>query len=602
MKRTLVAVLLVAASVMLASCGKKESPEQAAQAFVDSYTAQFQKLYYEASLAEWASNTHIVENDTTNAYRSRMAKEAMAAFTGSTENIEKARGFLAQKDALPDILVRQLNAILYEAANNPQTVPDLVKKRIKVETEMVEKLFGFDFKMDGKSISTNDIDELLRTETNLAKRRAAWSASKEVGVGLKDGLVELQKYRNETVQALGYKDYFDYQVSEYGMSTPELREEMLQTVRDIWPLYRELHTWARYELARRYGVKEVPDMLPADWLPNRWGQDWSSMVKVEGLDLDSKLKEKEPEWLVKQAESFYVSLGFSPLPGSFYEKSDLYPAPEDAAYKKNNHASAWHMDLDKDVRSLMSVIPNADWYETTHHELGHVYYYISYTNPGVPILLRRGANRAYHEGVGSLMGLAAMQKPFIQGIGLFPEGAETDETQSLLKEALNYIVFLPWSAGVMTEFEYSLYGENLPRDQFNAKWWELVQKYQGIVPPSARGDEFCDAATKTHIIDDAAQYYDYAMSYVLLFQLHDHIANNILKQDPHATNYYGSTAVGDFLRQILTPGATRDWRELTREATGADVSAQPILRYFEPIMPYLKEQNKGRKYTLPENI
>ncbi|MDH4037906.1 MAG: M2 family metallopeptidase [Candidatus Krumholzibacteria bacterium] len=602
MKRTLVAVLLVAASAMLASCGKKESPEQAAQAFVDSYTAQLQQLYYETSLAEWAVNTHIVDGDTTNAYRSRMAKETMAAFTGSTQNIEQARGFLAQKDALPDILVRQLNAILYEAANNPQTVPDLVKQRIKVETEMVEVLFGYDFKMDGKSISTNDIDELLRADTDLNQRLAAWSASKEVGTSLRPGLVDLQRYRNETVQALGYKDYFDYQVSEYGMTTPELRAEMLQTVRDIWPLYRELHTWARYELAKRYGVTEVPDMLPAHWLPNRWGQDWSSMVKVEGLDLDSKLKQKEPEWLVKQAESFYVSLGFSSLPTTFHERSDLYPAPEGADYKKNNHASAWHMDLDKDVRCLMSVIPNADWYETTHHELGHVYYYISYTNPGVPMLLRRGANRAYHEGVGSLMGLAAMQKPFIEGIGLFPDGAETDETQALLKEALNYIVFLPWSAGVMTEFEYSLYGENLPQSQFNDKWWELVKKYQGIVPPSPRGDAFCDAATKTHIIDDAAQYYDYAMSYVLLFQLHDHIASNILKQDPHATNYYGSTAVGDFLRQILTPGATRDWRELTREATGADVSAQPILRYFEPIMPYLKEQNQGRTYTLPETI
>ena len=600
MKRSLVAVLLVAAAVMLASCGKK--PEQAAQAFVDSYTAELQKLYYEVSLAEWAVNTHIVEGDTTNAYRSRMAKETMAAFTGSTENIEKARGFLAQSDKLSDLLVRQLNAILYEAANNPQTVPDLVKQRIKVETEMVEKLFGYDFQMDGKSISTNDIDEMIRNETDLDKRLAAWTTSKTVGVGLKDGLVELQQYRNQTVQALGYKDYFDYQVSEYGMTTPELRAEMLQTVRDIWPLYRELHTWARYELAKRYGQKEVPDMLPAHWLPNRWGQDWSPLVKVEGLDLDSKLKEREAEWLVKQAESFYVSLGFSTLPASFYEKSDLYPAPEDAPYKKNNHASAWHMDLDKDVRSLMSVIPNADWYETTHHELGHVYYYISYTNPGVPVLLRRGANRAYHEGVGSLMGLAAMQKPFIQGIGLFPEGTETDETQSLLKEALNYIVFLPWSAGVMTEFEYSLYGENLPKEQFNAKWWELVAKYQGIVPPSPRGDEFCDAPTKTHIIDDAGQYYDYAMSYVLLFQLHDHIANNILKQDPHATNYYGSTAVGDFLRQILTPGATRDWRELTREATGSDVSAQPMLRYFAPIMSYLKEQNQGRTYTLPETI
>ncbi len=602
MKRFHVAALLVVAVAMSASCAKKENPQQAAQAFVDSYTTQFQKLYYDVSLAEWAVNTHIVDKDSTNAIRSRQAKEALAAFTGSTENIEKARAFLAQGADFPDILNRQLHAILYEAANNPQTVPDVVKERIKVETEMVEKLFGFDFKIGDKSVSTNDIDEILRSENDLDKRLAAWSASKEVGTGLKDGLVDLQRYRNETVQALGYKDYFDYQVSEYGMTTPELREDMLQTVRDIWPLYRELHTWARYELAKRYGAKEVPDMLPAHWLPNRWGQDWSSLVTVQGLDLDSKLREKEASWLVKQAETFYVSLGFSELPASFYEKSDLYPAPPDATYKKNNHASAWHMDLDKDVRSLMSVIPNSEWYETTHHELGHVYYYISYTNPGVPMLLRRGANRAFHEAVGSLMGLAAMQKPFIQTIGLFPEGTETDETQTLLKEALNYIVFLPWSAGVMTEFEYSLYGENLPKEQFNAKWWELVKKYQGIVPPSTRGDQYCDPATKTHIIDDAAQYYDYAMSYVLLFQLHDHIANDILKQNPHATNYYGSTATGDFLRQILTPGATRDWRELTREATGADVSAQAMLRYFEPIMSYLKEQNKGRKYTLPETL
>ena len=153
----------------------------------------------------------------------------------------------------------------------------------------------------------------------------------------------------------------------------------------------------------------------------------------------------------------------------------------------------------------------------------------------------------------------------------------------------------------MTEFEYSLYAENLPADQYNAKWWDLVQKYQGIVPPSPRGPRtYCDAATKTHINDDAAQYYDYAISYVLLFQLHDHIARKILKQDPHATNYYGSKEVGDFLRTILSPGGTRDWRELTREATGADLSAQPMLRYFEPLMAYLKQQNEGRVATLPD--
>jgi peptidyl-dipeptidase A len=550
--------------------------------------------------AEWELNTHIVEGDTTNAHRSRMAKEAAALFTGNIENIENTRKYLENRDQLPDKVVRQLDYVLYEAANNPQTVSDIVKKRIKVETEAVEKLFGYDYQIDGKSVSTNEIDDMLRTETDLDRRLVAWETSKGVGRTLRDDLVLLQKYRNETVQALGYPDYFSYQVSEYGMTNDELRAQLLNIMRELRPLYRELHTWARYELAKKYRVKQVPDMIPAHWLPNRWGQDWTAMVTVAGMDLDSKLKEKEPEWLIKQAESFYVSLGLDSLPKTFYERSSLYPAPPDANWKKNNHASAWHMDLDKDVRSLMSIVPNSDWYETTHHELGHIYYYMCYSNPDVPIILRKGANRAFHEAVGSMLGLAAMQKPFLEAIGLFPEGQETDQIQTLLKESLNYIVFIPWSAGVMTDFEHALYAENLPADQFNARWWDLVAHYQGISAPNERAPDLCDAATKTHIIDDAAQYYDYAISYVLLFQLHDHIARNILHQDPHATNYYGSKEVGEFLRKILSPGATRDWRELTREATGSDLSAQAMLRYFEPLVAYLQEQNKGRTYTLPE--
>jgi peptidyl-dipeptidase A len=587
-----------AAIALLSSCGQK--PEKKAEAFVATYTKEYQRLNYEVSKAEWATNTHIVEGDTMNAHNSRAAKETYAQFTGSTENIDATKKFLEHRAEFPDILNRQLDYMLYEAANNPASVSDLVKKRIKVETEAVEKLYGYDYQIDGKSVSTNEIDDILRDETNLDKRRVAWETSKGVGKNLRDDLVLLQKYRNGTVQPLGYKDYFSYQVSEYGMTSDELRAQMLQIMKEIYPLYRELHTWARYELAKKYHAKEVPDMIPADWLPNRWGQDWTAMVHVQGMDLDSKLKEKQPEWLIKQAESFYVSLGFDSLPASFWANSSLYPPPPGANWKKNNHASAWHMDLDKDVRSLMSIEPNADWYETTHHELGHVYYYMSYSNPNVPIILRKGANRAFHEAVGSMMGLAAMQKPFLEGIGLFPEGQQTDDIQELLKQSLNYIVFIPWSAGVMTEFEHSLYADNLPADQFNAKWWELVQKYQGITPPSERSPELCDAATKTHIIDDAAQYYDYAYSYVLLFQLHDHIARDILHEDPHATNYYGHKEVGDFLRQILSPGATKDWRQLTREATGTDLSAQAMLRYFDPLMKYLQEQNKGRKYTLPE--
>src|SRR5690606_12081710 len=181
------------------------------------------------------------------------------------------------------------------------------------------------------------------------------------------------------------------------MEAEEMMETMERLMEELYPLYRELHTWMRYELSGRYGVDEVPSYLPAHWLPNRWGQDWSPVVSVEGMNVDSVLSQKSAEWIMKEGEKLYTSLGFRELPAVFWEKSSLYPYPADSSVKKNNHASAWHMDLQEDVRSLMSVEPNAEWFETVNHELGHIYYYMAYSNKSVPPLLRAGANRAYHE-------------------------------------------------------------------------------------------------------------------------------------------------------------------------------------------------------------
>ena len=170
----------------------------------------------------------------------------------------------------------------------------------------------------------------------------------------------------------------------------------------------------------------------------------------------------------------------------------------------------------------------------------------------------------------------------------------------LMKEALNYIPFIPWSCGVMTNFEHELYSVPLPVDEYNRRWWEMKNLYQGIVPPSERGEEFGDATSKTHISNDAAQYYDYAISFVLLFHLHDYISKEILHQDPHATNYYGNKEVGAFLWSILEQGAAGNWRTLLKEKTGEDLSARAMLEYFEPLMTWLQEENAGRVHTLPE--
>ncbi len=576
------------------------APDYRAQAeqFLTSYNAEYVRLYTASSEAEWRSNTHIVAGDTSNAGATTRANQRMAAFTGSADNIRQLRELLAHKADLPAIQTKQLETALYNAANNPQTVADVVQRRIGAEAAQTEKLYGFDYKYAGKSVTTNDLDELLRKENNPTKRQAVWEASKAIGPTLKDGLLNLRDLRNQTVQALGYPDYFTYQASDYGLT----RDEMMALVRkinaELRPLYRELHTYARYELAKKYRVKQVPEYLPAHWLPNRWGQDWGSLVEVKGLNLDAVLAKKGAAWQVKQGERFYQSLGFPALPASFYEKSSLYPLPKEAGYKKNNHASAWHLDLNNDLRSLMSVEANTEWYETAHHELGHIFYYQTYTNPEVPPLLRQGANRAYHEAIGSMMGLAAKQKPFLAGLGLVAPNTKTDQTQQLLKEALSYVVFIPFASGVMSEWENSFYADKLPADQLNARWWALCKQYQGMVPPTTRGENYLDPATKTHINDDPAQYYDYALSYVILFQLHDHIARNILHQDPHATNYYGNREVGNFLRDIMRPGSSRDWRVVLKEKTGEDLSARAMIDYFQPLMTYLKTQNKGRKYTM----
>src|SRR5688572_26510744 len=190
------------------STSEPSTEQTEAQAFLDSYNTEYQRLYYASAQAAWKTNTEIMEGDTVNAYNSRIADEALAAFTGSVENISKTRDLLNKKANLTPLQIRQLEMILYLAGSDPQTVADLVKEKIKASIAQTEKLFGYTFILNGKEVTTNDIDNILKTENNLQKRLAAWEASKEVGTVLKSGLVNLQRLRNQTVQALDYPDFF----------------------------------------------------------------------------------------------------------------------------------------------------------------------------------------------------------------------------------------------------------------------------------------------------------------------------------------------------------------------------------------------------------
>lgn len=568
--------------------------QEKAREFLSMYNSLYQNLATVSGNAEWKASTDVSDHHTGGRIG---ADQALAGFLGNTYIIGRTRELLAKSDALDPLTVRQLKKILLAAAQYPGTIPDIVAERVAAEANQSAILDGFIFcnqHIGDSCISVttpNEIDAVLATSTDLAVREHAWEVSKQTGPALRPGLVGLQSLRNRMAQEMGFSSFFALQVADYGMSVGEMMSLLKRTLEETRPLYEQLHYWAKKKLAARYH-QPVPDRIPAHWLGNRWSQAWPGIV--EGVNLDDLFKDRKPAWIVEQAERFYVSLGLPSLPASFWDKSDLYELPRGAARRKNTHASAWHIDLEHDVRSLMSVKANYDWFETTHHELGHIYYYLLYTNPDVPVILREGANRAFHEAVGDLIAIASRQIPYLKEIGIMPKEMEIDQTQWLLNEALdNAVVFIPWSAGTMTHWEHDFYETNLSPSEYNTRWWSYVAKYQGVDPPGQRGTAYCDAATKTHINDDPAQYYDYSLAFLIKYQLHNYIARNILRQDIHNCNYYGNKEVGKWLADLLKRGATKDWREVMLEKTGEEISPRAMLEYFRPVMDYLVKENGG---------
>lgn len=572
--------------------GESEHATRATR-FLGWVNAGYQALYRVESEAQWKASTDVrPEHDAA----SEVAGKARAAFNGNPAIIREARELLSRRSELSEQQVRQLERCLLNAAEGPMTRPDLVARRIAAETAQASALNGFQFKLSGSNVVANDLDRILSKSTNLAERRAAWEASKATGPRLRPGLEALRDLRNACAREMGYSNYFSLQVAAYGMTADEMLALNESFMRELRPLYLHLHTWAKHELARRLG-QTVPNRIPAHWINNRWAQEWGGMV--EAANIDRYFDGREAAWITRTAEDFYVGMGFPRLPETFWTRSDLFPARAGEARLKNSHASCWHVDLENDIRSLMSVEANSWWFTTAHHELGHAYYFMAYTRPEVPPLLRIGANPAFHEGIGELIGLASGQVPYLKAKGILPAEYMPDEVSVLLNDALTHAVpFLFWASGTMTHWEADVYAKELPTGEWNERWWKHVADYQGVEPPGGpgtRGEAFCDAATKTHINDNPCYYYSYAIATVLKFQFNDYIARKYLRQPPNACNYDGNREVGAFLRGMLSAGGTRDWRALLREATGEDLSTRAMVEYFRPLQAWLEEKNRGRK-------
>ncbi|MCC7176567.1 MAG: M2 family metallopeptidase [Bryobacterales bacterium] len=576
------------AVLLLAGCAERQPVTRTeAQDFLRMYEEVDQRLGTVRARAGWNAATDAGER---NLGELVGARKALAAFQGSRFVIENSRRLLSLKPGLSEPEFRELDKILLMAAEAPATIPDVVDARIETEARLTSVFDGFQYCLETRQghciepVTPPEIEAVLAGSRDLGRRLRAWEAARQPGAALREDFAAARNLRNRVATELGYSSYFQLQVADYGMSVAEMMKLMDDALSATQPLYRQLHAHAVKQLAGRY-QRPAPEEIPAHWLPDAWGRHWPGLA--QGMDLDGLFRDRKPEWIVQQAERFCTSLGWPPLPRGFWQKSDLYPPPAGSKRRKSVLPSTWHIDLEQDVRCLLNVSPSYRWFETSHQELGQAYYCLAYSNPEVPVMLREGANRAFHEAIGLLLAGAAGREAYLRQAGVLPPGRELDRTQRLLNEAYQSVASIPWSAGVVTRFEHEIYEKKLPEDRFNQYWWDLVRRYQGIVPPSPRGEEHCDPCAERAIAAEPARYYDHAMAQLIRYQLHDYIAREILRQDPRDCSYYGNQEAGKWLWEIMRLGSTRGWRQLLRDKTGEDLSPRAMVEYFKPLQDYL---------------
>jgi peptidyl-dipeptidase A len=608
---------------------------EAAQ-FIDTYVSNAQHLFSAWQQADWEASTQMGTRQAALARASTEAQREYEQYVSSTEVTDKVADLMGN-ERLDELTMRVLERIEAVAGRYPAQGAVDYREIEELTLIQVGELRDFEYRLDGEPVSKSSLEDSLLRSTNIADRRLAWNALKAPGGPLKPGVGVLRDRRNALAQSLGHSDHFARVLAGQDMTSEELLAWSDDVNEALRPLYRELHTWTRYELARQYR-KPVPDQIPVHWLTETFGDDWSAIHEGGRLDYRYGLSVKTGEEMMKEAEAFFVSMGFDAMPGTFWGRSSPYASMASDRFQKRGGASAWHMDLNHDVRLLMNVESDMHWHRVIHEQFGVAQYFLAYANPSVPVPLRDAPGGAFHQAIGSLFGHAATRPGFLEARGLLieepspltdeaedgeaveelvavegqeaEEGGEAvaevaveeafDEMALLLEEALDYVVFVPFALGTVTQFEHNVYAGNLSVDQMNTRWWQLALEYQGIEAPETRTERYGDPFTKAGLHIEPASYFRHAQASLLMFQLNQHVAGEILGEESHLANYWGSAEAGEFLRSIMASGATKDWQTMVSAATGEPLSADAMVNYFEPLMDYLVKLNEGRTYTLSE--
>ncbi|MCL6730358.1 M2 family metallopeptidase [Sphingomonas hankyongi] len=552
-----------------------------------------------AGRAAWVNATYINDDtDALNAYFGTIGTEKGVKY--ATEAAQ-----WLQVPGLDSDTTRKLNLLRGALVLAAPTTPGAAAELNDITTRLQSSYGKGRATHNGKSITGDDAEALMGSLRDPKQTAEIWQSWHETtGRPMRQDYQHMVEIANAGAKELGYADTGAMWRSQYDMTPEQFSAMYERLLNELKPLYTQLHCYTRAKLNQKYGNSVQPASGPirADLLGNMWAQEWGNIYDVVapkgagdvGYDLTDLLVAHKytPEQMVKTGERFYTSLGFAPLPETFWQRSQI-TRPRDR--EVICHASAWDVDAKDDLRIKMCTKVNADDFVTIHHELGHNFYQRDYKDQS--FLYQNGANDGFHEAIGDFIALSVTPEYLVQ-IGLLDRSkvpSADKDVGLLLRQAMDKVAFMPFGY-VVDKWRYGVFDGSISATGYEAGWTNLRQQYQGIVPPVARSEADFDPGAKFHIPGNTP-YARYLLARVLQFQFYKAACDMSGWQGPlHRCSFYGNKQVGQRLDAMLKIGASRPWPDALEAFTGTrEISGKPMLEYFAPLQAWLEEQNRGRQ-------
>jgi peptidyl-dipeptidase A len=574
------------------------SPEEA-QKFIESAEQRLFDLGVKAARASWVQENFITLDT------EQIASDANeAANTAATRFAKQAHHF--DKLSLPPELARK--RLLLELSTGFPAPDDP-----KAEKELADILSSLDGDYGkgkwcpngpDKCLDITVIEKLMATSRDPEELKRAWLGWHAVGAPMRQRYTRMVELGDEGARQLGYPDVGALWRSNYDMPPDRFAQEMDRLWEQLRPLYLSLHAYVRGQLAKKYGKDVVPPNgpIPAHLLGNLWAQEWNNVYDLmdsprpsQSFDLTKILADRHtnPKGMVKYGENFFTSLGFAPLPATFWERS-LFSKPADRDVVC--HASAWDVDFKDDLRVKICIQITEEDFRTIHHELGHNFYQRAYSTQ--PPLFQSSANDGFHEAVGDTIALSVTPE-YLKQIGLIdtvpPASGDTDY---LLQQALEKVAFLPFGL-VIDKWRWEVFSGQIKSDDYNKSWWALRLKYQGVAPPVARSEADFDPGAKYHVPANVP-YARYFLARIYQYQFQRALCKIAGVEGPlHRCSIYGNKTAGARLNEMLSLGASKPWPDALAVLTGQhELDATALADYFAPLKVWLDDQNKENGYPV----